>query len=160
MQATIEIIDYTDQYAEDFRRLNLEWLQKYNLLESHDQEVIDDPRGTILDRGGRIYLAKAANEIVGSAGLAKAGDARFELAKMAVTTSWQGKGIARLLIEKCLDAAKTLGAEKITLFSNHQLTTAISLYEKYGFRHVAVEGSPFETADVKMELDIVTDRAL
>jgi hypothetical protein len=32
------------------------------------------------------------------------------------------------------------------------LKTALALYEKYGFQHVAVEDSPFATADVKMEL--------
>jgi putative acetyltransferase len=154
MDTTIEIIDYSDQYAEDFRRLNLEWLEKYNLVESHDLEVIDDPRSTILNPGGAIYLAKAGDTIVGSAGLAKTGDAEYELAKMAVTPAWQGKGISRLLIEKCLEKAKSLGAEKIILFSNHQLTTAIGLYEKYGFHHVDVVGSPFATADVKMELDL------
>jgi GNAT superfamily N-acetyltransferase len=155
MDTTIEIIDYSDQYAEDFKRLNLEWLEKYNLLETHDQEVIDDPRGTILNTGGAIYLAKAGDAIVGSAGLAKTGIAELELAKMAVTPAWQGKGISRLLIEKCLEKAKALGAEKVSLFSNHQLTTAIGLYEKYGFRHVEVADSPFATADVKMELDLV-----
>lgn len=155
MDTTIEIIDYSDQYAQDFKTLNLEWLEKYDLLESHDQEVIDDPRGTILKTGGAIYLAKAGDAIVGTAGLAKTGPAEFELAKMTVAPAWRGKGISRLLIEKCLEKAKALGAEKITLFSNHQLTTAISLYEKYGFRHVEVMDSPFATADIKMELDLV-----
>ncbi|WP_315815430.1 hypothetical protein [Paraflavitalea speifideaquila] len=45
-------------------------------------------------------------------------------------------------------------SQKLTLFSNSQLKTAIGLYEKYGFRHVKVEHSPFATADVKMELDL------
>jgi hypothetical protein len=30
----------------------------------------------------------------------------------------------------------------------------LQLYEKYGFRHVAVTDAPFLTADVKMELDL------
>lgn len=154
MNAAIDIIEYSDQYAADFKRLNLEWLQKYNLLESHDQEVIDDPRGTVLQTGGAIYLAKADNEIVGSAGLAKTGPAECELLKMGVAEPWRGKGISRLLIDKCLEKARALGAQKIILFSNHQLTTAIALYEKYGFKHVPVIDSPFETADVKMELDL------
>ena len=71
---------------------------------------------------------------------------------MAVTTLWQGKGISKLLLEKCLGTAKNAGAERITLFSNHKLQTAINLYEKYGFRHIEVVDSPFETADIKMEL--------
>lgn len=148
----IEIIEYTDTYHADFKRLNLEWLDKYNLTESHDLMVLDDPQGTILDRGGYIWLAKSGDEIIGSAALMNEGHGIFELAKMSVTENWQGKGVSKLLIEVCLKKAKQIGAAKLTLFSNHQLQTALKLYEKYGFRNIEVKDSPFETADVKMEL--------
>ena len=146
------VIPYSSKHAADFKRLNLEWLDHYNLTESHDLMVLDDPEGTILDRGGVIYLAEEDGRIVGSAALMPEHEGVYELAKMAVTEAYRGRGISRLLIDACLQAAKQLNAEKITLFSNHQLTTAISLYEKYGFRHVEVKNSPFATADVRMEL--------
>lgn len=149
-----EIIPYSNQYKEDFKKLNLEWLDKYNLTESHDLMVLNDPSGTILDRGGYIWLAKAVDEIVGSAALMNEGDRVFELAKMSVTEKWRGKGISKLLLETCLKKAKELGAQKITLYSNHQLKTALGLYEKFGFQHVALLDSPFVTADVKMELNL------
>ncbi len=38
------IIDYEDQYLKDFQRLNLEWLEKFNLVESHDLEILNHPR--------------------------------------------------------------------------------------------------------------------
>ncbi len=148
----VEIIEYSDIYAADFKRMNLEWLDKYNLTESHDLMVLNDPKGTILDQGGAIYLAKNNEEIIGSAALMKEHPGEFELAKMAVTDLWQGKGISKLLIEKCISKAKELGAKKITLFSNHQLQAALNLYKKFGFEHVEVTDSPFATADVKMEL--------
>ena len=151
---TINIINYADEHAGEFRELNLEWLEKYHLTESHDLEVINDPRGTIIDRGGAIFLAQSPAGIVGSAALMKYGDHEYELAKMAVAPDWQGQGISKLLIEKCLDAAKQAGAERVTLFSNHQLQTAIHLYEKYGFQHIDVTDAPYETADVKMELKL------
>ncbi len=154
----IEIIEYTDNHASDFKRMNLEWLDKYNLTESHDLMVLDDPKGTILDRGGAIYLAKNENEIIGSAALMKEHDGVYELAKMTVTDSWKGKGISKLLIEKCISKAKELGAKKITLFSNHQLQVALNLYKKFGFEHVEVTDSPFATADVKMELELNSEK--
>jgi len=150
----INIIPYSDKYKSDFRKLNLEWLDHYNLTESHDLMVLDDPVGTIIDRGGAIYLAEAGGQIVGSAALMKEHDGVYELAKMAVTQSFRGKGISKLLIEKCIDKAKQLNASKLTLFSNHQLKTALHLYEQYGFKHVEVKDSPFETADVRMELEL------
>ncbi len=148
----IEIIDYKDEHQPLFKQLNLEWLDKYNLTETHDLVVLDDPRGMILDKGGFIWLAISNSRIVGSAALIKEHPYVYELAKMAVTKDFQGMGISRLLIETCLQKAKEIGAKKLTLFSNHQLQRALKLYEKYGFRQTEVKNSPFETADVRMEL--------
>lgn len=152
MEADINIIPYQKKHHRIFRELNLEWLEHYHLTESHDLLVLDDPDGTILQRGGFIWLAESGNEIIGSAALIRESDEVYELAKMAVAPSHRGRGVSKLLIETCLEKAREIGAAKLMLFSNHQLKTAISLYEKYGFRHIAVHDSPFETADVRMEL--------
>src|SRR5438552_9101570 len=149
-----EIINYSDEYADDFKQLNLEWLNKYNLAESHDLKIINDPKKTILDGGGYIYLAKADNKIIGTAGLANEGNSVFELVKMAVAPAFQGRGISKMLLEKCLNKARELKAEKVFLYSNSQLTTAIALYKKYGFVNVDASNSPLLTADIKMELSL------
>lgn len=150
-----QIIPYSSIHHAVFKQLNLEWLDKYGLTESHDLEVLDGPMGTIINRGGVIVLAENNGEIVGSGALIPGEkDGVYELAKMAVTSGMQGKGISKLIMNALLEAAKQKGAKRITLFSNHQLQTALSLYEKYGFRHVKVEASPFMTADVKMELNL------
>jgi putative acetyltransferase len=149
---SIRIIPYQQDHHAVFKQLNLEWLDHYHLTESHDLMVLEDPSGTILERGGFIWLAESDAEIVGSAALMKEKEGVYELAKMAVVAPYRGKGIGKLLIATCIEKAKGIGARKLTLFSNHQLQTAIKLYETYGFRHVDVKDSPFETADVKMEL--------
>ncbi len=147
-----EIITFDIKFAADFKRLNLEWLDKYKLTESHDLYYLNDPVKTIIEKEGFIWLAKKEEEIVGSAAIMKMEDTVYELSKMSVTAAFQGKGIGKKLIEKCLAKAKELGAKKLMLFSNHQLKSAINMYEKFGFSHVAVIDSPFETADIKMEL--------
>ena len=148
----VTIIDFEQRYADDFKRLNLEWLDKYNLTESHDLQVLNDPAGTITDRGGYIYLASSGGKIIGTAALIKEHNDEFELAKMTVDPQYRGRGISKLLIEKCLEKANETGAKKLFLYSNSQLQTAINLYTKYGFRNIPVNDSPFLTADVKMEL--------
>lgn len=150
----VEIISYSTEWHEAFRELNLEWLDKYNLREEADMVVLNDPQGMILDKGGFIYLAKAGDEIVGTAALIHEGHNVYELAKMSVTEEWQGKGISKLLLETCLQKANELDALKIELFSNHQLKNALKLYEKYGFVYIEMKDSPFETADIKMELNL------
>ena len=148
----IRIIDYKDAHHQDFKRLNLDWLEKYNLAESHDLEILDDPRGAILNGGGAIYLAVDDNQVIGSAALIKEEDGVYELAKMAVEPAWRGRGISKLLIEKCLDTARSWNAKKVTLYSNSQLQAALALYKKYGFYHISTENAPYVTADVRMEL--------
>jgi putative acetyltransferase len=148
----IKIIPYRHEHHAIFKQLNLEWLDHYHLTESHDLIILNDPEGTVLSNGGFIWMAEADGKIVGSAGLMKEHEGVYELVKMAVSANYRGKGISRLLIEKCLEKSRELGAKKLILFSNHQLERAIRLYEKYGFRHIPVENSPMETADVKMEL--------
>jgi len=152
MKDSYQIIEYNDQHQKVFKALNAEWLERYNLMESHDLKILDDPRGTILESGGAIFLASDQNQIIGTAALMKEHEGVFELVKMAVAPEYRGKGISKLLIERCLDKAKELNAKRVTLFSNHQLKAALALYEKYGFKHVPVVDSPFTTADVKMEL--------
>jgi len=149
----ITLIEFEDKHAADFKKLNLEWLDKYHLTESHDLEVLDDPMGTIINRGGYIYLAVFDGEVIGTAALIKEPGDEFELAKMAVAPSFQGKGISKLLIEKCINQAKETGARKLFLYSNSQLQKALQLYTKYGFKQVPVVDSPFLTADVKMEFE-------
>jgi putative acetyltransferase len=147
----VEIIAYESKYAADFKKVNLEWLDKYGLTEEGDLLMLDHPEREILGTGGVIYLAKVGELIVGSAALINDGKGIFELAKMAVTDSFKGKGISKLLIEKCLEKAKELEVKKIYLQSNSQLSTALALYKKYGFKEVPVVNSHYSTADVMME---------
>jgi GNAT superfamily N-acetyltransferase len=146
------IIDYEDRYLDDFRRLNLEWLDRFNLTESHDLEILDHPRENVIDRGGFIFLLREENAIIGTAGIFKINELEYELIKMTVAPEHRGKKFGDMLLEKCISKAKQINASKLILFSNSNLQTAIRMYEKFGFRHVEVIDAPFETADIKMEL--------
>lgn len=148
------IIDYEDQYHNDFKRLNLEWLEKYDLIESHDLEILNYPRENVIDRGGFLFLIKNDDAIIGSAGIFKINRHEYELIKMSVAPEHHGKKLGDMLLQKCIAKAKELNALKIILYSNSKLQTAIRLYEKFGFRHVDATDTPFETADVKMELKL------
>jgi ribosomal protein S18 acetylase RimI-like enzyme len=150
----IRIINYEKKYQPDFKKLNLEWLDKYNLTESHDLEILDDPEGSVIAKGGCIFLAMDGEKVIGTAGLWKENEWEYELIKMAVDPEYRGKGISKILLDCCLEEAKEQKAKKIFLFSNSQLKTALKLYEKYGFNYVDVTDAPFLTADIKMELDL------
>lgn len=148
----IDLILYESKYQPAFKRLNMEWLDKHGLTESHDLEILDDPQGTVIDPGGIIFLAKENELIIGTAGLWKENDSEYELVKMAVDPLQRGRGIGKLLLNRCLQEARDRHATRVFLFSSSKLTTALKLYQQSGFNHVAVTDSPFVTADVKMEI--------
>lgn len=151
--SSFTIIEYADQYQSAFKSLNVEWLIQFNLLEPRDLEALDNPRATILDGGGAIYLAMIGEEVIGSAAVI-IDHGEHELAKMTVAKSHRGKGVSKALLERCIAYTKSRKADKLILYSNHQLTPALKLYESFGFRHIEFSDAPFATADVKMELDL------
>lgn len=139
----------------DFRKLNEEWIAHYFRIEPREAVILADPVGTILAEGGKIFFAVAENRCVGCCALRRMSDDEFEVAKMAVTPSFQGAGIGRKLLGAIIEAGQALGAKRLYLETNHILTSAIRLYESMGFRHLAPEEitpSPYERADVFMEL--------
>ena len=150
----VEIIEYHNKYRRQFKEINLEWLDRYNLTESHDVEILNDPQKTILDPGGFIFLAIKNGDVVGSAALIPTREGEFELAKMCVRPEWQGRGVSHLLLNKCIDQAIKIKARKIILFSNSKLQRAIGLYERSGFKHIPVTDAPFTNADVKMVMEL------
>lgn len=151
----VSIVSYQEKYLPDFKRLNLEWLEKYNLTEQHDLDILNDPQGNIINKGGCIFIALDNDKVVGTAGLSKRKDAEYELIKMTVDPVARGKGIGKLLLTHCIDTAKKLKGKKLILFSNSQLQAALTLYKQFGFIHVEVSDTPLVTADVRMELTLI-----
>jgi len=149
-RGAVEIIPFESRYAADFKRLNVEWLQRYFRVEPIDEEVLSQPL-EILRTGGAIFLARHRGAIVGTCALLEAGAGRFELAKMAVTGSHQGLGIGRRLIEAVVAEFLARGARELFLESNSRLTPAITLYESSGFVHAPRPApSHYERSDVYM----------
>src|ERR1700689_2030565 len=122
-----------------FRTLNEEWIVRYFVLEPKDEASLANPQRTILDRGGRIFLAIRASQRVGCCALLALAPGEFEVAKMAVTESSQGAGIGRRLLEKAITQARAAGARRLYLETNRKLAPAIRLYESLGFPHLPAE---------------------
>ncbi|MBS1663940.1 MAG: GNAT family N-acetyltransferase [Bacteroidetes bacterium] len=150
--AQVQIIDYTPAHQSAFRQLNEEWITKYFRMEESDYKALDHPQEYILDKGGHIYIAVYKDEPVGACALIPMDDGGFELAKMAVSPRAQGLGIGYLIGQACIDKARALGARRVYLESNTALKAAISLYHKLGFRKVTGPPSPYERANIQMEL--------
>ncbi|GAA5315557.1 MAG: GNAT family N-acetyltransferase [Candidatus Pelagadaptatus aseana] len=147
----IEIIDYRPDYRDDFKRLNIEWLEKYFYVEEVDDRVLSNPQQSILDPGGYIFFARLHGEIVGTSALIYKGDGKYELSKMSVTANRQGLGLGRKLAQRAIDHFKKINGETLYLETNKRLTPAIKLYESLGFQHAERDfDSPYQRSDVYM----------
>jgi GNAT superfamily N-acetyltransferase len=138
-----------------FKRLNEEWIVRHFVLESKDREVLGNPGKYILDPGGQILFAVAGEETIGCCALAPEGPREYEVAKMAVTEAYQGRGIGRMLLEAVIAEAREMGASRLYLETNSKLPSARRLYEAVGFHHVPAgrrKPSLYSRADVFMEM--------
>jgi putative acetyltransferase len=146
--------------ADAFRGLNEAWISKFFRLEDQDRIQLAQPEN-ILRAGGQIIMAMAGEERIGCCALVFMKPGVFEVAKMAVSESYQGRGIGRKILEFTIAQAKILGAHTLELVTNSKLSNAIHLYESLGFRHLppeSVELSPYARANVFMELHLSASR--
>ncbi|SOD92080.1 GNAT family N-acetyltransferase [Spirosoma fluviale] len=153
----ISIHPYSPGYQPDFKRLNIEWISRYFAVEPHDLEQLDHPDVHVLPNHGQIFFAKLDDAIVGcvamvNTGTPEQGVSEFELAKMAVSPTAQGKGIGKKLCLVAIDYARQLGVKTIWLESNRILTPALTMYESVGFREVPSIPTPYARADIRMEM--------
>lgn len=85
------------------------------------------------------WIAEANGEIVGGGGVYPTPglpDGCCELVKLYLLPGTRGKGWGRRLIEQCFETAAALGFSQVYLETMPELSNAVSLYEKCGFRYL------------------------
>ncbi len=89
---------------------------------------------------GEIYfVAELDGKLVGGSGIKLlTGDSGeiCELQKLYINSDIRGLGIGKSLVEKCLEFAKNSGYKKCYLETFPNMDAAISLYKKFGFKHL------------------------
>jgi putative acetyltransferase len=87
--------------------------------------------------GSEYWIAEDSGVIIGGCGVYPTPglpDGCAELVKLYLDASSRGKGIGWQLMEKTFESAKRLGYRQLYLESLPELSRAISLYEKAGFK--------------------------
>jgi putative acetyltransferase len=85
------------------------------------------------------FVAELDGAIVGGSGVyptAGLPPGTCELVKFYLAPVARGKGIGRLLLDKCTAAAKELGYSKMYLETMPELKVAIPMYERAGFTYL------------------------
>jgi putative acetyltransferase len=147
------IVPFRPAFREAFERLNRVWLEEHGLLEPADLVDLQDPERHILATGGQVFFALDGDTVAGTCAAIRTTPTRWELAKLAVDPSAQGRGLGRRLCEVVIRFAREAGAGEMFLTSNTALARAIQLYQSLGFRHAPMPADiRYATADVYMTL--------
>ena len=79
---TVEL--FSSEYAAAFKELNLDWIERYFVVEPLDELLLSNPQEHFIDRGGQIVFAVQDNLAVGCCGIFKHTETVYEISKMAV----------------------------------------------------------------------------
>ena len=147
----MDVLENNKELLPEFIQLNEEWISNYFELENVDRALASNPF-QIIENGGYIFSLVLEGKVIGVCALFNEGNGTFELARMAVSPSFQGRGYGNILIEACVSKLKIVGAQKLYLVSNTKLESAIALYKKYGFITVSEGQHPvYSRANIVME---------
>ena len=135
-----------------FKEINYNWINQYFKVEQGDLDSLENPEKYFLSTGGAVLLACRGDEILGTSALKPMPDNSFELCKMGVSDAAKGLGIGFAIGRAAIDKARELGAKRVYLETNARLSPALNLYKKLGFTKVEDFTSPYERADVAMEM--------
>jgi putative acetyltransferase len=89
--------------------------------------------------GSCYFIAEENGVMLGGAGIyptANLPQDTCELVKLYLSAAARGRGIGKLLMQQCLDAAKANGYKKVYLETMPELNIAVPMYEKFGFTYL------------------------
>lgn len=125
-------------------------------MEPIDRAVLSNPEERIIKPGGMVFFALLDGAVVGTCALIRHTDGLFELSKMAVADNHQGHGIGTQLLMQVIDWARSQSIQKLFVETNTVLERAVRLYQRVGFRAIAVDSSNvhYRRTNLKMELNL------
>jgi len=86
------------------------------------------------------FIAEVEDKILGGGGIYPTEDLpnnTCELVKMYLLPEARGLGLGKMLMEKCLETAKSNGFEQVYLETLPELKLAVNIYEKFGFEYLS-----------------------
>ena len=95
-----QIETWKPQYTKYFEALNRGWIVRFfdeNTIGPSEVELLSNPKKEILDKGGHLFFATEDGNVLGCVALLKHGETEYEISKLAVDPSAQGKGVANQL---------------------------------------------------------------
>jgi len=149
MNVVIDVRSNVMAFAEEFKRLNEEWITTNFKLEESDIQFLSDPQKYILDKGGTVFIALYNGKPVGACALLIRDGLTCELVEMVVDPQYQRQGIGYKLGLEFIEKARNRGFSRIVLEGNTKMDAAVALYQKLGFHEIPLEYDVHNTTNHK-----------
>ena len=106
---------------------------KFNLDVEYGVDFTMNNLDKYAEPDGRLLLVEVDGEIAGTISLRKIREDAGEIKRMYVKPKFRGKKLGNLMVEKVISISEENGFSKLFLDTSRFMSSAVSLYKKYGF---------------------------
>jgi GNAT superfamily N-acetyltransferase len=128
------------EHIEQARKLFLEYADSLGFslsFQGFDEELKNLP-GAYAPPTGRLLLARHQGQAAGCVALRPLDRQVCEMKRLYVRSAYRGKGVGRVLVDRIIGEARTIGYERMRLDTiESSMQDAIALYRRRGFREIA-----------------------
>jgi len=143
----IQIFQYRASHLDEIRIILNEYLSfigeelirppwNYNLDVKYAVNFTINNLDKFAEPDGRLFLVEVDSEIAGTISLRKIREDAGEIKRMYVKPKFRGKKLGNLMVEKVISISKENGFSKLFLDTSSFMSSAVSLYKKYGFKEI------------------------
>ena len=143
----IQIFQYKESHLEDIRVILNEYLSfiakeltrppwDFNLDVENEVNFTMNNLDKFAEPDGRLLLVEVDSEIAGTISLRKIRENAGEIKRMYVKPKFRGKKLGNLMVEKVISISEENGFSKLFLDTSLFMSSAVSLYKKYGFKEI------------------------
>ena len=143
----IQIFQYKESHLEGIRIILNEYLSfiakelirpplNFNLDVEHEVNFTMNNLDKFAEPDGRLLLVEVDGEIAGTISLRKIREDAGEIKRMYVKPKFRGKKLGNLMVEKVISISEENGFSKLFLDTSLFMSSAVSLYKKYGFKEI------------------------
>jgi putative acetyltransferase len=128
------------EQIEQARELFLQYSDSldFNLSFQHFDEELKNLPGAYAPPSGRLLLAHHQGQAAGCVALRQLDRQICEMKRLYVRSPYRGKGVGRVLVDRIITEARTIGYERMRLDTiESSMQDAIALYRRRGFREIA-----------------------
>ena len=141
----IQIFQYSESHLEGLRSILMEYMTflanqmnkppwNFNIEVENGVNFSMKNLDKFAKPDGRLFIVKVDDQIAGTISMRKIRDDSGEIKRMFVRPKFRGKNLGNLMIEEVIEVAKKNSYSRLYLDTAQFMSSAVSLYEKYGFK--------------------------